>query len=330
MISPAFLSAARPRFAVGLAIAILAFTVAALARHALDEVLPPGFPFLTFFPAVIITAVFCGAAAGSLCAILCGLAAWYWFIPPVGFSLDRQSALAMGFYVFIVVVVIVLVHAMHQAMRRLDDERAHSAGLAEQQRTMFEELQHRVANNMAFVASLLNMSRRRIAQDPAAAPLVIDEARARIDTMARIHRRLHDPNSVDVAVGVYLDALCRDVLSATGATGVACKVEAPEMTLDIRTLTALSLFVTEVMTNSVKHAFPEGRGGQIAVRLMRHDDRTLELTIADDGVGLDPDGVAKPGHGLGLRIIKALAAQLHGQYGVESVGGTSTRLVFPG
>lgn len=159
---------------------------------------------------------------------------------------------------------------------------------------------------------------------------MIDEARARIETMARIHRRLHDPNSVDLAVGVYLDELCRDVLSASGAPGVACTVDAPVMTLDIRTLTALSLFVTEVMTNSIKHAFPEGRGGTIAVRLERRDENRLELTIADDGVGLAPDKVAKPGHGLGLRIIKALGAQLRGEYSVESKDGTTTRLVFPG
>lgn len=327
LVSP---SAGRSNALVGLAVALVAFAAALALRFGLDDVLPAGFPFLTFFPAVIVTAVFCGIWAGSLCALLCGLAAWYWFIPPAGFALDRQSALAMGFYVFIVVVDIVLIHIMHLSMRRLELEKAHSAGLAEQQRTMFEELQHRVANNMAFVASLLNMSRRRIAQDPAAAPLVIDEARARIETMARIHRRLHDPNSVDLAVGVYLDELCRDVLSASGAQGVTCKVEAPAMTLDIRTLTALSLFVTEVMTNSIKHAFPEGRGGTIAVRLERRDADTLELTIADDGVGLDPGSAAKPGHGLGLRIIKALGAQLRGEYSMESAGGTKTRLVFPG
>jgi len=327
LVSP---SADTSRALVGLAVALFAFATALALRFGLDEVLPPGFPFLTFFPAVIITAVFCGVWAGSFCAVLCGLAAWYWFIPPSGFGLEGQSALAMGFYLFIVVVDIALIHVMHRAMHRLRQEKAHSAGMAEQQRTMFEELQHRVANNMAFVASLLNMSRRRIAQDPAAAPLVIDEARARIETMARIHRRLHDPNSVDLAVGVYLDELCRDVLSASGAQGVACTVEAPVMTLDIRTLTALSLFVTEVMTNSIKHAFPEGRPGSIGVRLERRDDSTLELTIADDGIGLAPHSVAKPGHGLGLRIIKALAAQLRGDYAVESVSGTTTRLVFPG
>lgn len=328
-LSLAALSPARPH-PVGMMVAVAAFAAALALRFGLDDVLPPGFPFLTFFPAVIITAVFCGAWAGSLCALLCGFAAWYWFVPPIGFGLDSQSALALGFFVFIVVVDIALIHVMHRAMRRLEQEKAHSAGLVEQQRTMFEELQHRVANNMAFVASLLNMSRRRVAQDPAAASVVIDEARARIETMARIHRRLHDPNSVDLAVGVYLDELCRDVLSASGAQGLTCSVEALAMTLDIRTLTALSLFATEVMTNSIKHAFPDGRQGRIDVRLARRDRGLLELTIADDGVGLDPDGAARPGHGLGLRIIKALGAQLRGNYSVESHSGTTTRLVFPG
>lgn len=330
MMPPAFLSATKPRPLAGLGVALLAFSVALALRFWLDRVLPPGFPFLTFFPAVVLTAVFAGVWAGSFCALLSGLAAWRWFLPPDGFGLDPQSAIAMGFYLFIVAVDIALIHAMQQAMRRLEQEKAHSTGLAEQQRTMFEELQHRVANNMAFVASLLNMSRRRVVSEPAAAPAIIDEARARIETMARIHRRLHDPNSVAVTVGVYLEALCRDVLEASGGRHVALKVEAPAMTLDIRTLTALSLFITEVMTNSVKHAFPEGRAGRIDVALSRRDPDTLELVIADDGIGMAAEPVARPGHGLGMRIIKALAGQLHGQHSVVSSAGTTTRLVFPG
>ncbi len=315
---------------LGIALACLIAAFAVLGRFALEGVLPAGYPFLTFFPAAIITSFLCGTAAGTLCALLCGLAAWYWFIPPDGFSLDRQSAFALGFYVFIVAVDIVLIHLMTRAMRRLEAEKRVSNALAEQQRTMFEELQHRVANNMAFVASLLNMSRRRLAADPAAAPAILDDARNRIETMARIHRRLHDPNQVDLPVRSYLQDLCADVVETSGLSGVRCAVDVPEMTFDIRRLTTISMLVSEVVTNSLKHGYPDGRGGQITVLLRRLDDGQAELTIADDGVDLPatPDD-AVPGHGLGNRIVEALAKQLKGSVSRQSNPGLATRIVFP-
>lgn len=329
---PPFLSRPQPfkGTVLGIALACLIAAFAVLGRFALEGVLPAGYPFLTFFPAAIITSFLCGTAAGTLCALLCGLAAWYWFIPPDGFSLDRQSAFALGFYVFIVAVDIVLIHLMTRAMRRLEAEKRVSNALAEQQRTMFEELQHRVANNMAFVASLLNMSRRRLAADPAAAPAILDDARNRIETMARIHRRLHDPNQVDLPVRSYLQDLCADVVETSGLSGVRCAVDVPEMTFDIRRLTTISMLVCEVVTNSLKHGYPDGRGGQITVSLRRLDDGQAELTIADDGVGLPatPDD-AVPGHGLGNRIVEALAKQLKGSVSRQSNPGLATRIVFP-
>ncbi|MDP3321877.1 MAG: sensor histidine kinase, partial [Bosea sp. (in: a-proteobacteria)] len=217
-----------------------------------------------------------------------------------------------------------------RAMRRLEAEKRVSNALAEQQGTMFEELQHRVANNMAFVASLLNMSRRRLAADPAAAPAILDDARNRIETMARIHRRLHDPNQVDLPIRAYLQDLCADIVETSGLPGVGCVVDVPEMTFDIRRLTTISMLVSEVVTNSLKHAFPGGRAGRLSVSLRRLDDGQAELTIADDGVGLPkiPDD-AVPGHGLGNRIVEALAKQLKGSVSRESGAGLVTRIIFP-
>lgn len=327
-----FLSRPQPSFGTpaGIALACVITLAAVLARFALEGTLPAGYPFLTFFPAAIITSFLCGTAAGTLCAVLCGLAAWYWFIPPDGFGVDRQSAFALAFYVFIVAVDIVLIHLMTRAMQRLEAEKRISNALAEQQGTMFEELQHRVANNMAFVASLLNMSRRRLAADPAAAPAILDDARSRIETMARIHRRLHDPNQVDLPVRAYLQDLCADVIEASAVSGIACTIDVPEMSFDIRRLTTISMLVSETVTNSLKHAFPEGRGGRITVSLRKVGEGAAELTIADDGVGLaDTPDHASPGHGLGNRIVEALARQLKGSVSRQSGPGLATRITFP-
>ncbi len=117
-------------------------------RAALDDVLPPGFPYLTFFPAVILTTYLCGLRPGITCAVLGGLAAWYQFLPPYGsFDLTGPTAVALVFYAFIVAVDIALIHTMHVSGDRLRAERGVTAALYDQQRTMFQELQHRVANN---------------------------------------------------------------------------------------------------------------------------------------------------------------------------------------
>ncbi|PIK73664.1 ATPase, partial [Methylobacterium frigidaeris] len=119
----------RARPWLGDLVALGATAVALGVRLAVDDVLPPGFPYLTFFPAVILTTFFCGLRAGITCATLSGLFAWYFFLPPsMGFIVSAQSALALAFYVFIVAVDIALIHIMHTASARLRRERTVTAG----------------------------------------------------------------------------------------------------------------------------------------------------------------------------------------------------------
>ncbi|MFC0387947.1 histidine kinase dimerization/phosphoacceptor domain -containing protein [Muricoccus vinaceus] len=215
-------------------IALLAALIASVLRYWLDPVLPPGFPFLTFFPAVIVTAFVAGTGPGVACAVLSGLAAWYLFIPPVNsFALEAQSAVALLFYAGIVGVDIVLIHLMQRAAGRLAEAQVVTAGLLQQQRLMFQELQHRVANNMAFVSSLLNLQKRRVMAKPETAVGALDEASTRLNTMARIHRRLYDPASVELPVGQYLKDICTDLCQAADAHNIDVLVDMPPVRLDI-------------------------------------------------------------------------------------------------
>ena len=324
--------AAAPRLPswAGELLAAAAAGLAAAARFLLDPVLPPGFPFLTFFPAVILTTFFLGLRPGIVCAVLSGLAAWYYFISPVAsFLLSGQTALALAFYAFIVTVEIALIHLMQVAGARLAAERAVTADLYEQQRTMFQELQHRVANNMQFVAALLALQKRKIADDPRAAAQAFDEAQARLETIARIHRRLYDPSRIDQPVGLYLQELCADLLEATGARNIVCLVDVPPLRLDLARLTTLSLLVVEVVTNALKHAFGEAGRGTITIRLEQTEGTLATLTIADDGPGIPASFDPAASRSLGFRIVQGLAAQLDGQLTYANEGGTVVRLVFP-
>ncbi|MDB5647608.1 MAG: ATPase [Methylobacterium sp.] len=309
--------------------ALAASLIALGLRFALDEVLPPGFPYLTFFPAVILTTFFFGLRPGITCATLSGLAAWYFFIPPApGFVIDGPTALALAFYAFIVAVDIALIHLMHQAGERLRTERQVTADLYEQQRTMFQELQHRVANNMQFVAALLTLQKRKVGNDPKAALAALDEARVRLETISRIHRRLYDPSCIERPIGQTLRELCADLLDATGAQNIVCLVDTPPVRLDLTQLTTLSLLVVEVVTNALKHAFPAGTRGTITIQLERLETEQLTLTIADDGRGMPADFDPETTRSLGFRIAQGLAAQLGGPLAYSNAGGTVVCLTF--
>ncbi len=298
---------------LGYGLALASFSVALFSRLHLQGTLPPGFPYLTFFPAVILTTFLAGLWPGIACAILCGLASLYFFIPPFNsFAIDGASLIALGFYVFIVTVDIALIHFMHTAADRLEAKKRVTEELYDQQRTMFQELQHRVANNMTFVSALLQLQKRKVASDPGSASFALDEAQSRIETMSRIHRRLYDPASVDLPVAEYFQEICTDLLQATGARNIVCLVDMPAVRLDIARLTTLSLLVTELVTNSLKHAFAE-EGGTITLKLERLDPQRLTLTVSDNGRGV-PAGVdITASKGLGTRIVQSLAAQLGGE-----------------
>lgn len=313
---------------IGYALAVVAALVAYGVRVWVDPFLPPGFPYLTFFPAVIITAFFCGLGPGILCAVLSGLAAWYFFIPPVdSFELNTSTAVALGFYVFVVTVDIALIHLMTKATARLDEERRLTASLYERQRTMFQELQHRVANNMAFIASLLQLERRQAAaaNESTAA---FDSAIARIETMSRLHRRLYDPAAADAAVATHFRETVADLIEMAGASQIDSAVNAVDERIDLQRLITLSMLVSELAMNSLKHAFVDRQSGRITVSLNRIDPRQLELIVSDDGRGLQP--ATNTRGGLGTRIIDGLASQLGGKIVVEtSTSGVASRLTFP-
>ncbi|MFC0241842.1 sensor histidine kinase [Rhodopseudomonas telluris] len=316
---------------VGDLVAVAAAALALLLRYVADPVLPPGFPYLTFFPAVVLTTFFFGLRAGVVCGVLSGLGAWYVFIPPFySFEMSPPTAIALGFYVFIVAVDIALIHVMHLAAARLREDAEETALLYEQQRTMFQELQHRVANNMQFVSAMLRLYKKRAGDDPAAMLTALDDARVRLDTMSRIHRYLYDPANVTRPVGAFFQDLCANLLEAAGAKDVRITVDMPPVQFDLTRLTPLSLIVVEVITNALKHAFPDGRG-TIALRLVQDGDRMV-LTVADDGKGMAPGAAPDlaPGDGgsLGLKIITNLATQIGGHISYEVAQGTTARIAF--
>ena len=326
------LSLLRKKRGLGFAFGLLSVLVALVARFAIDKHLPPGFPFLTFFPAVILTTVLAGLWPGILTAMLSGGAAWYFFIgEPYSFAVGPGGILALGFYTAVVAVDIAVIHIMTVALERLAAERNRSAMLTRQTQVMFSELQHRVSNNLQLVSALILIQQAQV-KDPAARR-ALEEASGRLATLGRLHRKLHDPNRREIAMAQFLTELCHDVLDSFGARHILCRVSAVETDIPQDKLIPLALIVTELVSNALEHGFAGGRGGTIRVEL-RHGNRDCDrdgamvLAVCDDGVGLSDGFRLDEPTSLGLQLVQALATQLDGDFHMKSGSGTTCTLVF--
>lgn len=112
-------------------------------RVLVDPALPPGFPYVTFFPAVILTSFLFGLRAGMLSAVLCGLVAWYYFVAPARSFQIAGAEVALGFYIFVVGTDLALIHRMRVANRQLREQREKSLELAAEKQTAVAELEAR-------------------------------------------------------------------------------------------------------------------------------------------------------------------------------------------
>lgn len=287
------------------AITLVFCVVAWWLRLVLDPYFPPGFPYLTFFPAVILASFLFGRGPGIVAALLCGLLAWYFFIPPVhSFSMGRGTGVALFFYAGVVTVDILLVHWMQVANARLAAERARSDALAARTEILFEELQHRVSNNLQMVGAMLALQRRAVADGEA--KRAIGEAASRLQLIGRIQRRLYGSRGEPLALDAFLTALVEDLAESAGRPGIRHIVEAhTAVLLPPDRAIPLALIVAEAIANAIEHGFADRDTGTILLQVCAQAAH-VSLTIHDDGVGVAEGFDVATVDSLGLRIARSL------------------------
>ena len=318
-ISSAFRTLPRDRPGLGLAAGGAFFVLASALRWLLGG-MSEGFGPMTFLPAILLAGLFGGIRIGVTVAAICTLVAWVMFFPPYcTFTLATPHIITMVIFVVTALLELYVIRTLNVAISDLSEAR-------ERSNVLFRELQHRVANNLQFVAAVLMRRRKLMKSDPVCSD-ALKSAQARLETMSRVHRRLHDPTSLDQPLQTYLEALCADMIRASDTPDIRLSVESPALVLSLNSLMSLSLIVAELVTNSLKHAFRDRSEGQIAVRITGAKG-VYTLSVCDDGPGLPKDFGKTKKDSLGQGILQSLAGQLHGNLVFESDAGTVAKLTF--
>jgi two-component sensor histidine kinase len=176
---------------------------------------------------------------------------------------------------------------------------------------LFREIHHRVKNNLQSVQSLVRM------QDmPASAKL---DLQSRLAAMAAMHEHIYQfDRYVDIEASDFVPVIVDEVIAAYGAA-VTPVYELEPVMVDRDHATPLALLLSELVTNALKYAFPDGREGEIRIVLKDAGRGRADMTVADNGVGL---GDTIPTTGMGVRLIKGVVGQMAGRYELRSENGT--------
>lgn len=192
--------------------------------------------------------------------------------------------------------------------------------------TLLKEVYHRVKNNLQVIQSLLNMESRTLAEE--SAKVALTDIATRVSAMALVHEKLYQSGNLSsLSLQEYVRDLVRQLQYAgtIDARRISVNMTIDDVKMGIDTAIPLGLLINELVSNCLKHAFPDQRRGQINISISDAADRMVML-ISDDGVGLpsgfDPDKAAS----MGLKLTKSLARQLKGTVAIRSEGGTHVQV----
>jgi two-component sensor histidine kinase len=210
--------------------------------------------------------------------------------------------------------------------KRAEDE---AKAVAEEKARLLRELQHRIKNSMALISSMASIE-AQTARSPEARDSLM-RLEARIAALASLYELLYTTGSIEeIALSDYLGRVVDFAAKGLGAAerGIGVERYIAAISLDVKRAIPLGLLVNELITDSVKHAFPGRARGRIEVRLSRQGG-LLVLIVRDDGVGLPAGLDLDASQGFGLSLAKSLAAQLDASFSARSEGGAVFELRMP-
>lgn len=192
---------------------------------------------------------------------------------------------------------------------------------------LLREIHHRVKNNMQIMSSLINMETQYIKDEKTLSTL--KDSQNRIRSMSMVHEKLYQSQDLTrINVKDYIHSFLNDLFYSYNIPSslIQLIVDVDDVNLNIETAMPCGLILCELVTNSLKYAFPDGRKGQVKVSFKLNDDR-IHMTISDNGIGL-PDRDYLKRDTLGLQLVKSLTGQLDGKLELDLLEGTEFRIIF--
>jgi len=197
-----------------------------------------------------------------------------------------------------------------------------------EQRVLLAEVNHRVKNNLAIIVSLLNMqlnsARNKETKN------AIQVVHNRVMSMALVHLKMYETKSKSaVQLEPYIKELVSEIDNSISLNEkIAFEYDLDVINLDVSSSIPIGLIINELITNAIKHAFSDIKTPKIFISLKRINERIIELTVRDNGIGYIGDKLENE-EGVGISLIQSLTDQLDGKCSFENEGGTIFHLVFP-
>ncbi|MGG6239835.1 PAS domain S-box protein [Nodosilinea sp. AN01ver1] len=224
----------------------------------------------------------------------------------------------------------VLVAVQQDISDRKEFQEKLQASLKEKE-LLLKEIYHRVKNNLQVVYSLLNLQSRSVPDSVALS--VLRDSQSRIRAMALVHEKLYkssDLTRIDLAD--YIHSLAYSLLETyrSSRNHISLHLEIEPCSLDIETALPCGLLLTELISNSLKYAFPDGRAGEVTITLSLDPDRQVFLRVGDNGMGLPSNFDLRQVSSLGLSLVRNLAHQIGGEVAIApQTVGSAFEIVFP-
>jgi hypothetical protein len=193
---------------------------------------------------------------------------------------------------------------------------------------LLKEIHHRVKNNLMVISSLLNLQSRYIKDE--ASKSIFKDSQNRARSMALIHELLYQSSDLKrINFGIYINKLTNELFNVyiTDPNKIKLNMDIGDIMLDINTAIPLGLIVNELVSNSMKHAFPNNKQGKIYIKF-NLDNGDYSMIISDNGVGFPMDYNIQDGDSLGLKIVNSLTEQIEGEIKIEISNGTKFIIKF--
>jgi len=196
---------------------------------------------------------------------------------------------------------------------------------------LLKELHHRVKNNLQIISSLLSLQSKYIRDERALQ--MFEETQNRVMSMALFHDKIYrseDLASVDFAA--YVKSIVAELFHSYGVSSscIRTKMDMNDIRLGVDVAIPCGLIINELVSNSIKHAFPDKERGEISVGTFSNKDGDYTLTVSDNGVGFPRDVDFTNTESLGMQLVVALTRQLEGTIELDRSSGTAFRITFGG